>query len=156
MTDIALVPLLNRRRSVVGYALVDQEDLGIVDGKPWHLDSQGYAARGKPALRMHRLILAPGPGYEVDHLNRNKLDNRRANLRLLTHAENTQNVTSKVGRLLPRGVYFDARDGSFYGQVKHRGLKRSTRRFATAEEAERAVIALRASILPYADSGRFL
>ena len=40
---------------------------------------------------MHRQILVPGYGQEVDHINRNPLDNRRANLRLCARSENAHN-----------------------------------------------------------------
>lgn len=40
---------------------------------------------------MHRVIMNPPVGMEVDHINRNKLDNRRSNLRICTHAENLAN-----------------------------------------------------------------
>lgn len=39
-------------------------------------------------MDMARLIMKPAVGFVVDHKNRCGLDNRRANLRVLTHAEN--------------------------------------------------------------------
>lgn len=144
---VALVPLLNRRRETVGYALVDCDDLPLLGSAPWHLDSTGYAARGKPARRLHRLLMQPSEGFEVDHINGNKLDNRRSNLRLVTHAENTQNHRSRGGQSQHRGVYQDRRDGAWYGQVKHNGVRYSTGRFPTEEQAAVEVSRLRARIL---------
>jgi hypothetical protein len=60
-------------------------------GKP-HM----YAQRdgGRPGtLYLHRLILDAPRGMQVDHINGNTLDNRRANLRLVTPSQNMQNTT---------------------------------------------------------------
>ena len=40
---------------------------------------------------MHRMIMDAKPGEEVDHINHNRLDNRRENLRICTHAQNNWN-----------------------------------------------------------------
>ena len=45
---------------------------------------------------MHRVILRAKPGQIVDHINRDTLDNRRANLRIVTASQNNWNQ-----RLLP-------------------------------------------------------
>lgn len=84
-------------------ALVDDADVELVAGR-WHTApgaNTRYAVRrhrtpaGRITEQMHRLILGlprwqPG-GLEVDHVNRNGLDNRRANLRVVTHAGNAAN-----------------------------------------------------------------
>ncbi len=46
---------------------------------------------------MHRQIMDPPKGKVVDHKNRNRLDNTRINLRVCTHAENTQNARNIQG-----------------------------------------------------------
>jgi hypothetical protein len=83
-------------------AIVDEEDYErlIAQGN-WHLFSGGYAARSvkKPRRKtvlMHKEIL-PGPSdLEVDHINGDGLDNRRANLRLVSHSANLHNHQSAV------------------------------------------------------------
>ncbi len=68
-------------------------DYALVSCFKWHLTSDGYAARsirgGK--VRMHRFIIGPAIGQEVDHVSGDKLDNRRANLRLCSTRDNQAN-----------------------------------------------------------------
>lgn len=58
---------------------------------------------------MHRFIMGLGPGdpREVDHLNHNGLDNRRENLRIVSHLENGQNrrIGKRGYRTLPSGKH---------------------------------------------------
>lgn len=84
-----------------GYAaLVDDEDYEMLMEVKWFAHAEGrsiYATRktsrkeGHKCLRMHRLIMSAPDGMEVDHVNHNGLDNRRENLRLCTHVENSRN-----------------------------------------------------------------
>lgn len=146
------VPLHNKQGEVVAHAVVDEEDAWVAKHR-WYLDASGYVRRdsGRRCTRLHRdlLGLMPGDGRAVDHRNGDKLDNRRANLRIASQAENCQNVRTRKGGM--RGVYQDQRDGAWYGQVKHRGKRHSTSRFPTPEQAQAAVAALRAEVLPFAE-----
>ena len=82
------------------FAIIDPEDQELVGQFKWHYSksSKNYGkaraslgARGK-TITMHRLILNAPSGMEVDHVNGNPLDNRRSNLRLVTHAQNQRNM----------------------------------------------------------------
>lgn len=113
-----------------GVVLVDDADFELVSPYRWALGSHGYAtAYVKGSCRkvdgkyrtqqvlMHRLIAGAPKGKQVDHVNHNKLDNRRANLRLASSSENMMNRASNL------------RPGfsSKYRGVNHRGGKaRST------------------------------
>src|SRR3990167_702232 len=92
-------------------ALVDDEDYEWVNQWKWCYqrcvrpsgEYQGYAIRSlhPGQMRMHRLIIGAKKGEEVDHINRNKLDNRRKNLRIAFKNENRHNINvrkdSKTG-----------------------------------------------------------
>lgn len=85
------IPLRNRQGKVVAHAVIDDQDAEFLNRWRWSLNGSGYAF-GSPGL-MHRVVLGleKGDGREVDHCNRDKLDNRVANLRLTTRAANIRN-----------------------------------------------------------------
>lgn len=80
-----------------GYeAVIDESDAGSIARHKWCF-CNGYAMRAESShgkrryLYMHREILSAPPGLEVDHINGDKLDNRRTNLRLCTPSQNKAN-----------------------------------------------------------------
>lgn len=87
---------LNRDKRA--YTLVDNENYDWLNQWTWMLNSTGYAYRqeyvgkGKyQTIFLHReLVMAPRP-IQVDHINRQKLDNRMSNLRPVTSRENILN-----------------------------------------------------------------
>lgn len=103
--------------------IVDDEDYEWLYGFPWTLSS-GYAVTnwdcpnkyGLPWRRptsMHRILTGMVTNIEndlhVDHVNRNKLDNRRSNLRVVTRSENLKNSD------LPRGKNpYVAKNGKYF------------------------------------------
>lgn len=89
-------------------ALVDAEYFNIVNKYRWYL-KHGYAYtsvyikgskkgdKRSKCFTMHRLLMGL-PDYQVDHINRNRLDNRKNNLRLATHSQNCQNSIRKKSK----------------------------------------------------------
>lgn len=86
---MALLRLENSSKRV----LLNKEDLKRFGRFRWFLSTNGYAQR--PSKRsnvfLHREILKCPPSLEVDHKNREKLDNRRRNLRIVTRKMNMLN-----------------------------------------------------------------
>jgi len=83
-------------------ALVDVEDFEWLSEFKWHLGVNGYASTNTrkedgsyTRVYMHRMIMNPPTNMVVDHINRNKCDNRKENLRIVTYTQNTWNTTSK-------------------------------------------------------------
>lgn len=81
-----------------GYqAIVDDEDHEELSKFKWHYHL-GYAIRtvytgGKYIkIRMHRVVMNCPADKEIDHVDGNKLDNRRCNLRICTRADNVRNI----------------------------------------------------------------
>lgn len=70
--------------------LVNNEDFECLNQWKWYLSAKGYAVRkpGKSAVFMHRLINKTPADKQTDHINHNKLDNRRTNLRSVTNQQN--------------------------------------------------------------------
>lgn len=77
-------------------ALIDDEDLPLVAGRKWYV-LEGYATSdGRPGdagkvVLMHGLLISTPAGLQVDHIDGNRLDNRRRNLRLATRQEQARN-----------------------------------------------------------------
>lgn len=89
---------------------------------------------------MHRAILglAHGDGLEADHRNHEPLDNRRANLRILTPQANKRWVPSRGGSSHFVGVTWDRRRKRWRAQIQVDGTVINLGRFETELEAAAA------------------
>lgn len=145
-----LIPL-TRGGNVVAYALVDAADFDALAARRWRLHPRGYAATDTidGCVLMHRQLvgLESGNPLEVDHVNRVKTDNRRCNLRVVTHAENTANHPGHNGASGVRGV-FPTPSGKFVARVRIQGRLRTVGTYASAERAAEAVDAYRIAHMP--------
>lgn len=79
-------------------ALVDDEDYEMLMKYKWYAsrDEHRFYVRtniGNPqkTIRMHNIILSTLKGFEIDHINGDPCDNRKINLRYVTHRQNCQN-----------------------------------------------------------------
>lgn len=79
------------------FAIVDDDDYDWIMKWKWYVNSNGYAVRAirnastHKDIRMHREIANTPEGMDTDHINGNKLDNRKCNLRICTRSENHRN-----------------------------------------------------------------
>jgi len=122
------------------YALIDDDDFELVNsfGK-WYETDSGYAVKKTKRnyknlnIRMHILINQSPKGLHTDHINGNRLDNRKTNLRAVSSAINSYNrhVDKEHYKYtnLPKGVTFDKSRNQYLGTRIFR------RRFNTMEEA---------------------
>jgi hypothetical protein len=75
--------------------LIDEDDFELVSKHRWYLSKKGYAYTA-PSVRIHRLIMRPASHLQIDHINHNKLDNRKSNLRICTGEENARNCPISI------------------------------------------------------------
>jgi len=94
----AVVEIPIKSRSIHTFTKCLTSDLDIIKGHNWHL-SLGYAKASinGGSVGMHRIIMGvTDPRMVVDHINQDKLDNRRTNLRVVTRGANNQNRSKEV------------------------------------------------------------
>lgn len=128
--------------------IVDEADYGFLSQWSWGINSTGYARRtirkkanpgGFGTLLMHHLILCPPPGFESDHINGNKLDNRRSNLRIVARSINVQRRRIRASRKPKSGFRgVEVRSGGgrrFSARICKDGVRIQLGSFYTAKEA---------------------
>lgn len=104
--------------------LVDPEDWDMAKSYTWHITKYGYAAAnvdGKFKIMQSFLIPDIPKGYERDHINRNRLDNRRCNLRVVTKFENLMNREYQNKTSNHVGVCWYKPTGQWLAYIGHEG-----------------------------------
>lgn len=155
----ASIPLHHRDGSIRAHIIVDVADLDFVMSHRWHYAGKGYAARSvrsedgkRRMVYLHRelLKLTEEDRIEVDHINRNTLDNRRSNMRTATHAENLQNHPGFGGSSTYRGVAFHKASGRWIANVSLQGVVHYLGYFNDEASAGDAARQARQRLMPYA------
>jgi len=116
-----------------GYkAVVDEDDYEFLNQFKWHALIQGeniyacrYQTRNKKQryVRMHRAILGVyNSSIDVDHINRNTLDNRKSNIRMALHYENLRNRSKQKNNTSGyKGVSWHKQLRRWSVRIKHNG-----------------------------------
>lgn len=117
------------------YAIVDELDYEELMKYKWRYHNEGYAINGRNTL-MHRLILKTPKGLDTDHINHNRLDNRRSNIRVCTRKENLQDMRRFHGGYHKRG-------NKFRVQIMRNGNRKTYGYYKTESQAKSAVKKIR-------------
>lgn len=165
LTGVGMIPLRGRDKRVRAWAKTSLEDFARISRHRWHFGSGdkyvvrmvrgGNGKSGQYAYGLHREVmgLRYGDKREVDHRNRQPLDNTRENLRICTRAENAQNLNP---RGLPgsssehRGVSYWKARRKWIAQVVLNHRRHHLGYFDTEAEAVAAVEAFYAQHMPFA------
>ena len=111
--------------------IVDDDDYQYLNQFKWYLlksHSNYYAIRTKrpenKLIQLHRIVIKAKQGEIVDHINGNKLDNRKCNLRICTKSQNCQNrKISKLNKSGFNGVSWNVNNRKWVAQIAFNNKK---------------------------------
>lgn len=122
------------------FAIVDDEDYDRLASYRWAIKS-GYArasVEGRSRV-MHQLLLECPSHLRRDHINRNRLDNRKSNLRIATPTQNAANANLRKDNTSGfKGVTWNKGLARWKAQVRDGGKRLFLGYFTDAAEAARA------------------
>lgn len=123
----------------------DIDDLSIIKSRNWHIDKDGYLVHSYfyfgqiRFVRFHRLIMNVERMQIVDHINRNRADNRKSNLRVCERTENDRNrglyATNTSGIT---GIHYDKKRSKWVASITYNCKRLFIGRFDYKEEAVKA------------------
>ncbi len=107
------------------FALVDDEDFEYLNQWKWCVNHD-YAVRNgiknnarQSKIFMHRVLMNTPKGLFTDHVNHNKLDNRKFNLRIVTKQQNQWNMRKHKDSLSPfKGVSFIKKNNKWNASIR--------------------------------------
>ncbi len=145
--EVARIPLTRGREAVI-----DAADAATADLYTWYTIPAGETAYAATTIRdadgvskriyLHRHLLSATSGFEVDHRNGDGLDNRRANIRLATQAENRRNKgRSAQNKSGLKGASWNENAGKWEANIRFSGKRQYLGLFETAQLAHEAYAA---------------
>lgn len=136
--DITEIEITDGNDRFICATTIDTALLPDVISHRWTENGNGYIRtfNGTRPVYLHRFVAGASESDEVDHINRNKLDNRRCNLRLVSHAENCHNrgAVGSVRRICDRKL-----KKPFCATITRNGKTNHLGYFETEIEARKAI-----------------
>jgi len=126
------------------FMLISNISLKCAQQFEWYYGNDGYPIAytniitkrryGRKGIKMHRLLLGNECNEEevIDHINRDKLDNRLENLRICSKKQNSYNTSRKEGKY--KGVRKN-KNGTFTASITKDGIKNEIKHITTEKEA---------------------
>jgi len=122
--------------------MVDDEDFNYLKQWKWHISWNGYAVRCSSAKNvcktfyMQKEIMKTPKGLYTDHINRNKLDNRKENLRFCNKSQNGFNRGRQINNTSGyKGVTFEKYTNKWATRIKVNGKSKTIGRYNNPLEA---------------------
>jgi len=112
--------------------MVDDEDYVSLSKLSWNITQGGYV-RYSCKFLMHHVLLPKKEGFIVDHIDRNKLNNQRSNLRYVTYSENRTNSAQSILKSLPTCIFKN--DNGFIVKKQRNRIVHVSPTFSKLEDA---------------------
>jgi hypothetical protein len=118
----------NYKKKIIAKAIVDNSDYSWLSKFNWCMTANGYVNRKsnikdkvlkRTSIYLHRSIMKPRKGLEVHHINENKLDNRKRNLKIISSKEHKKQSGYNVkprGKVPYKGISIQkkTKKGNYY------------------------------------------
>lgn len=117
--------------------LLDRKFVEIASSYQWSVGRHGYVASGagKNQILLHRLIINAKSYESVDHINRNRMDNRIANLRIVSNQQNSVNRPKQINNMSGYKGVCKLSDGTWQAQIGYKGKSIYLGKFSNALSA---------------------
>lgn len=135
----AEIVIRNKMGDDIAVSLIDIDIVPLVKDLKWYLSDTGYcASRGKKgSYYLHRLVVSGAD--QVDHINGDRLDNRKSNLRPCNQSQNNANTSArKQSKTGAKGVFPLNGGPKFAAQITHNGKTHCLGVFMTIADAKSA------------------
>lgn len=121
------------------FATIDAEDYEKVKARKWHYE-HGYARSVHPTkIYLHTFLVPTPKGFYIDHINRDPLDNRRSNLRIVSPIQNSGNrAFNKNNTSGYKGVGWHKQMGKWRAYIEIAGKHKALGLFNNKDEAAKA------------------
>lgn len=139
--DDCYISLYDTFGEFITETVIDKDRYLDVSSYKWRMSAQGYAvcniASSKKQLFLHHIILGKPPeGYETDHKDQNKLNNRYFNLRFATHPQNMWNTSVQSNNTSGfKGVYLNPITSRWRAAIRADGSPHYLGSFVKKEDA---------------------
>lgn len=120
------------------FAIVDRDDYEELSQHKWYFHSKGYAVRdtggrkNRHSIMMHQEVMN---SKWIDHINRNKLDNRKSNLRKATPSQNQANHPKRMNNTSGYIGVSETPQQRFHAYIENNYKRINIGYFRTAKEA---------------------
>ena len=125
--DYAEIVLYDKRNQEKARAIIDIEDIDTITSTKWYRRPDGYVAtnnyRGEGYKYLHSVLLGKcGHDTYVDHRDRDRLNNRKTNLRIATPSQNGMNKNIRSNNTSGRiGVHWSASNNKWCAMICDNG-----------------------------------
>lgn len=155
--NYAEIIVKDKQGTIKGKAIIDLDDVNKCKRFKWGMYNNGYFygnVNKTLRIRLHRYIMNI-PAYNgdiiVDHIDRNRANNRKNNLRIVDHIENNRNKENHNSnndiKYDYRHIFLDKRHNLYYGRFEYKGKKYSCGGYNTQFAAHIAIENIRKKVM---------
>ena len=104
-------------------SLIDLDDVDKIKNNNWYIHKAGMVMSrisSDKHVKLHRYIMDFPTGKDIDHINHDKLDNRKSNLRICSHKQNARNTKKMIKETssIYKGVSFRSNYNNWRSFIK--------------------------------------